>query len=271
MEFVILISFLLHTSLRHVIMIIKAVFSQGLGKEDAAVRDGQDPEQLQQTKVVQKGVMNMIGTSTMVSCSRNPKIVVQRIPGHFALTYSHTNAYVDIVETKRSMNMASAAAEILAESYAYSLQIDTIVTMDGMEVLGAFLAESLVKGNRFAVAQGEDIHVVTPELENSTQMIFRDNLQHMIRGKKALILCGSLITGSKVKKAMECVKWYGGDVVGIAAVFSILGEVEGIPVQTIFNSDDVPGFESWDGSECPFCKAGEKIDALANCYGYSRL
>ena len=213
----------------------------------------------------------MIGSSTTVSCSRNPRITVKDIPGHFALTYSHTNAYVDIVEVKRSMKMAADAAAILAEAYAYALQIDTIVAMDGTEILGAFLAESLVRGNRHAVDQNSDIHVVTPELENSTQMIFRDNLQPMIRGKKSLVLCGSLLTGIKVKKAMECVKWYGGTIVGVAAVFSILDEIGGIPVQSLFGKQDFPGYQSWDGAECPLCKGGQKIDALANCYGYSRL
>ncbi len=213
----------------------------------------------------------MIGSSTTVSCSRNPRITVKDIPGHFALTYSHTNAYVDIVEVKRSMKMAADAAAILAEAYAYALQIDTIVAMDGTEILGAFLAESLVRGNRHAVDQNSDIHVVTPELENSTQMIFRDNLQPMIRGKKSLVLCGSLLTGIKVKKAMECVKWYGGTIVGVAAVFSILDEIGGIPVQSLFGKQDFPGYQSWDGAECPLCKSGQKIDALANCYGYSRL
>ena len=213
----------------------------------------------------------MIGSSTTVSCSRNPRITVKDIPGHFALTYSHTNAYVDIVEVKRSMKMAADAAAILAEAYAYALQIDTIVAMDGTEILGAFLAESLVRGNRHAVDQNSDIHVVTPELENSTQMIFRDNLQPMIRGKKSLVLCGSLLTGIKVKKAIECVKWYGGTIVGVAAVFSILDEIGGIPVQSLFGKQDFPGYQSWDGAECPLCKSGQKIDALANCYGYSRL
>ena len=213
----------------------------------------------------------MIGSSTTVSCSRNPRITVKDIPGHFALPYSHTNAYVDIVEVKRSMKMAADAAAILAEAYAYALQIDTIVAMDGTEILGAFLAESLVRGNRHAVDQNSDIHVVTPELENSTQMIFRDNLQPMIRGKKSLVLCGSLLTGIKVKKAMECVKWYGGTIVGVAAVFSILDEIGGIPVQSLFGKQDFPGYQSWDGAECPLCKSGQKIDALANCYGYSRL
>ena len=138
--------------------------------------------------------------------------------------------------------------------------------MDGTEILGAFLAESLVRGNRHAVDQNSDIHVVTPELENSTQMIFRDNLQPMIRGKKSLVLCGSLLTGIKVKKAMECVKWYGGTIVGVAAVFSILDEIGGIPVQSLFGKQDFPGYQSWDGAECPLCKSGQKIDALANCY-----
>ena len=213
----------------------------------------------------------MIGTAATVSCTRNPRIQVRVLPGHFAMTYSHTNAYVDNMEVKLNQRMASEAAALLADDYAFAHEIDTIVAMDGTEVLGAFLAERLARGSLYTVNNGADIHVVTPELENASQMIFRDNLQPMIRGKKVLILCGSLLTGNKVRKSVECVDWYGGTVVGIAAVFSIMEKLDAIPVHYLFSQADLPEFQSVDGISCPLCKAGQKIDALANCYGYSKI
>ena len=42
-------------------------------------------------------------------------------------------------------------------------------------------------------------------------------------------------------------------------------------VNSIFNSEDVPGYETYSSHECPMCKQGEKVDALVNSYGYSML
>ena len=213
----------------------------------------------------------MIGAPVTVSCSSNQKIQVRTLSGHFAMTHAHTNTYVDILDVKLNQKMACDAAQVLAKDYAYEQQIDTIVCMDGMEVIGAFLARALTKDDLYSVNENPSLYVVTPELEHARQMLFRDNLVPMIRDKKVLVLCGSVITGSNARKAMECVSWYGGEVVGIAAVFSILDKVDGTPAQFLFGKDDIPGYEAVDNASCPLCKAGERVDALANCYGYSRL
>ena len=168
----------------------------------------------------------MIGAPKSIICGKNNKISIRALPGHFAMTHSHTNYYVDIMESKLNQAMAWEAASTLAQSFTYEQQIDTIVCMDGSEIIGAFLAQNLAKGNIYSVNGKKDIYVVTPEKEHARQMIFRDNIQPMIRGKKVLILCGSVLTGKNVRKAMQCVSWYGGSVVGIAAVFSILEQVD---------------------------------------------
>ena len=212
----------------------------------------------------------MIGAAASISCKRNNKIRIRVLPGHFAMTHSHTNYYVDIMDAKLSQAMACEAANTLTENFTYEKKIDTIVCMDGSDIIGAYMARNLARGGMFSV-NGGDIYVVKPENEQSSQMIFRDNIQPMIKGKNVLILCGSVITGKNVNKAMKCVSYYGGTVVGIAAVFSILDEVGGLRVSHLFSREDIPGYEAVDYADCKLCKAGEKIDALANCYGYSRL
>ena len=37
------------------------------------------------------------------------------------------------------------------------------------------------------------------------------------------------------------------------------------------NPNDLPDYESYDSHACPWCKAGQKIDALVNSFGYSSL
>ena len=42
-------------------------------------------------------------------------------------------------------------------------------------------------------------------------------------------------------------------------------------VHSVFDTNDLPDYESYDFRDCPFCKAGRRIDALVNSFGYSSL
>ena len=46
-------------------------------------------------------------------------------------------------------------------------------------------------------------------------------------------------------------------------------ELDGIPVLSLFTPADIPGYETYPTGECRMCKAGQRIDALANSYGLS--
>ena len=102
-------------------------------------------------------------------------------------------------------------------------------------------------------------------------MIFRDNIQPMIRGKHVLILMASVTTGITVRKSAECIQYYGGMAAGVCAIFSAVTEVEGMRINAIFDEKDVPGYETYSGHECPLCRSGQKVDALVNSFGYSKL
>ena len=213
----------------------------------------------------------MIGASTTIFCKNNPNIKIKVLPGHFAMTHSHTNYYVDIMDVKTSQAEALQAATTLADIYNYQQTVDTIMCMDGSEIVGAYMAMKMSQSGIFTLNGKEDIHVITAENENSRQMIIRDNIQPMIKGKKVLILAGSVLTGKNVMRAIRCIEYYGGEVVGIAAIFSIAEKIAGLPVSHLFDTSDIPDYHACDYTECTMCKAGAKIDALANCYGYSKL
>jgi orotate phosphoribosyltransferase len=102
-------------------------------------------------------------------------------------------------------------------------------------------------------------------------MIFRDNVQSMIRNKHILILMASCTTGYTAHKGIEAVGYYGGEVVGIAALYSAVDNVSGLPVRSVYNLSDLPDYASYDYKDCPYCKKGRKIDALVNSHGYSSL
>ena len=93
----------------------------------------------------------------------------------------------------------------------------------------------------------------------------------MIANKRILVLMASVTTGYTAKRSIEAIDYYGGRVTGVAAIYRAVDEVAGYPVRSIYSIDDIPDYESYDYKECPYCKAGQKIDALVNSFGYSAL
>jgi orotate phosphoribosyltransferase len=117
----------------------------------------------------------------------------------------------------------------------------------------------------------KSIYVVTPESTTSGQMLFRDNIVPMIKGKNVLILAVSVSSGRTVNAAVDVVKYYGGTVSGITGIFSTVEKCAGFPVVSVFNPDNLPGYEIYAPGACPLCKAGQKLDALINCHGFTKV
>ena len=93
----------------------------------------------------------------------------------------------------------------------------------------------------------------------------------MVWGKRVLLLVASATTGKTINRSLECIKYYGGNVVGIAALFSAITEKQGIRVDAIFTQDDIPNYRTYPFEECPDCREKKKIDAIVNSYGYSKI
>ena len=91
----------------------------------------------------------------------NSKLEVSLTMGHFATRHSHNSHYIDITRMKHEHTMAREAAITLAERYAYEKGVDTIVCLDGSEVIGAFLARHLAKNTLFAVNGSKNINIVS--------------------------------------------------------------------------------------------------------------
>ena len=141
--------------------------------------------------------------------------------------------------------------------------------MDGSEVIGAFLARQLTQKILFSVNNNKSICVVTPEYDSNGQLLFRENLVSMIHGRNMLLLISTVNSGKTARRALDCIQYYGGKTQGIAAVFSAIPDLDGIPVLSLFTPADIPGYETYPTGECRMCKAGQRIDALANSYGLS--
>lgn len=201
----------------------------------------------------------------------SPNLYLCGYKGHFVTGHSHINYYIDITSQKSSLTEARAVAKALAAHYKASTVIDTILCLDGVEVIGTCLANQLTKSDMASVNADRAINILAPEYTAANQLIFRDNIVQMIAGKRVLILAASVVTGSTAKSAMEAISYYSGSVVGIASIFSTVSGCMGHPVYSVFNPNDLPDYQSNKSIDCPLCKKGIRIDALINSYGCSML
>ena len=72
----------------------------------------------------------------------NSEISIRVIPGHFATRHSHISHCIDMTKVKSQLNMAKAAAKILADSFM-GVPVDTIITLERTKMIGSFMANYL--------------------------------------------------------------------------------------------------------------------------------
>ena len=202
---------------------------------------------------------------------KHGKVPLRVAHGHFATNHSHINYYIDIGKQKSRLSEAKAVASDLAKNYNVTTAVDTVLCIDGMGVIGACLADEMTRVGGRGVNERQDIFVIEPEFSSNGNIIFRDNIQPMIRGKHVLVLMASVTTGYTAKRSIEAIEYYGGRVAGVAAIYRAVDQIAGYPVRSIYSIDDLPDYQSYDYHDCPYCKAGKKVDALVNSFGYSSL
>mgnify|MGYP001071833746 FL=1 len=192
--------------------------------------------------------------------------------GHFATLNSHTNYFVDVTSQQSCIRDAEAVAQQLAQrNLTQHLMVDTILCMDGTRVIGTCLAQKLTQGGFRSINAGREIYVLRENVGTSGKLIFRDNARFMLEGKNVLLLLASVTTGGTVRKGIECVQYYKGNVAGIAAIYSYQKEIDGIPVISLFDTNDIADYASYLPEECPMCREKQELDAVVDKYGYSAL
>lgn len=201
----------------------------------------------------------------------NKRIALKIIPGHFATSNSHINQYIDLTTMKSRQNEATEAARVLAKQYLTSTIVDTIVCLEGCEVIGAYMAQELTGAGIMSMNAHQTIYIITPVFNTNGQMIFRENNQPAVYNKHILLLAGSATTGDTLKKSIDCIRYYGGLVEGISAIFSAIEKVDEIPVHSIFKAKDLPDYKSYSIDECPMCNGKQRLEAIVNGYGYMKL
>ncbi len=206
-----------------------------------------------------------------VSCRYNKDIKLTVSRGHFATSHAHVDHYMSLTAIRTHHKMAKLSAQELAKNYMTSSPVDTIICLELTQTIGAFLAMELAQSGNRSVNENHDICVVTPEINSNSQLMFSSDVQALIQDKNILVLISTVSTGRSLNRALECITYYGGHLVGVAALFSAVEESAGIVIRSLFTPDDVPDYHSYQSNECPLCQRGRKLDGLVTMSGYTRI
>ena len=230
-----------------------------------------------------------------VTCKKNSELELKVIPGHFSSDRFHVNYYIDMSTLKMRQKEAKLVAKTMAQNYINKVEleskrvsdfmgasalanavsvktpIDTIICMDGCEVIGAYLADELTNENFPTNNKHNSFYVITPEFDNRGQMVVRNNIKPMIKGRNVLVVLASAMSGRTITKAIGTILAFGGKIAGLSVIFANVDEIDGYRVNGVFTHEDLPNFKLTDPNNCEDCKAGIKLDAVVNSYGYEEL
>ena len=77
-------------------------------------------------------------------------VILRVVPGHFVTPNSHTNYLMDMTAIMRRQAEAQAVASAMCEFFGSSTSVDTICCLEGMEVVGAYLASELTRAGNIS-------------------------------------------------------------------------------------------------------------------------
>ena len=140
----------------------------------------------------------------MVKLPTNKSSLFLRVAkGHFATSHSHINYYIDVTTQKARLSEAKAVAKELVAAYQHSTIVDTVLCLDGTQVIGTCLANELTKDGFANMNAHQTIYVITPEYTSGSQIILRDNLAPMVKGKHVLIIYDDLSKHAVAYRALS--------------------------------------------------------------------
>jgi len=213
----------------------------------------------------------LMESTVKIVSKKHDNIVLRVIPGHFVTANSHINYYIDMSLMKARQTEAGAIAKALSGQYYSSTIVDTILCLDGCEVIGAYLANYLTEAGIVSMNAHKSIYITTPEFITGGQLIFRENMLPMIKNKHVLLLLTSATTGKTVSGAIDAIHYYSGHIAGISAIFSAANKVYDYPIHSLFTISDIPDYQTYSHEKCRMCKEAKPIDAIVNGFGYARM
>ena len=192
-----------------------------------------------------------------------------RLKGIFPLKTMITHPSVSKIKHVMETDPVSVKDDTPIEDVAHDFEKYDLVAH--VREIGAYLAEELTKAGVLSINFHKTIYITTPEIASTGQLVFRDNIQPMIKGKNVLLLMASATTGQTLAKAIQALNYYGASISGISAIFSAANSSMGIPINSLFTIKDIPDYKAYAPEGCSLCRDKKPIDAFANAYGYSSL
>lgn len=235
-----------------------------------------------------------MGKAVKIYAKDDDRLALKVTKGHFSSDRFHVNYYIDMTSLKMRQTNAEAVAKAMVKKYVNRVElsrsfgvseellqyskafatkktIDTIICMDGCEVIGAYVAKELSSMGFNTTNLHKTSYIISPEFDSAGQMVVRENIKPMLKDKHVLVVLASAMSGHTIVKSLRCIESYGGIVEGISVIFGVVDEIEGHPVNAVFSVDDIPDFRLSDPHDCPDCKENVKLDAIVNSYGYTPL
>lgn len=235
-----------------------------------------------------------------ISSRYDENIKLKATHGHFSSDRFHINYYLDLSTLKTRHSEAKSVARAMADRYVKKVKldprylsaaglegmgnldaiarmgsslkpIDTIICMDGCEVIGAYLADELLNVGCRSNTEHNSFYIITPEFDSTGQMIVRKNIRPMIDGRNVLVVLATAMSGRTISKAIHTITAFGGVVQGLSVIFANVEEVQGLPVYGVFTHEDLPDFRLSSVEECKECLDQVPLDAVVNAYGYEEL
>lgn len=215
-----------------------------------------------------------------VSLSKNPVIEMNVIPGHFTTKHYHVTHYLDFINLKNNASIASDVAAEMVLPYLNTKLVDTIICIEGTDIIGAYMARELLKEGTSVINSGRDIHVLTPAININRKLVFQSNTEKLILNKNIVLLVSLMARGVTVNSVLECLSYYGGRVVGISTLFNTLPEnhdrgtrcmFNDIDIHSLFTDKDIPEYKISTPGECPKCEEGQGLYAIVTQDGYIEL
>ncbi len=230
----------------------------------------------------------------LIPSAYNKDLKLEVYKGHFASDRFHSNYYIDLTTMKVQLAKAKMTAEAMADKYVHRVKtkvsrfgmeymagmssnlasaapIDTIICMDGCEVLGAYVADDL---SNYGVSTNNEFgtyNIITPDFDDSGAMIVTDDIQSMLKSKNILILLATAMQGKTLGRVLSTVTEYGGRIIGISVIFSMVDSLDGYPVNAVFSKEDLPDFELASDKECSFCDKKVPVDGIITRYGLRKV
>ena len=171
---------------------------------------------------------------------------------HFVGTSGlHFDTYVNKDVITQNPKVLDKLAKTLAKK-TKGIEFDVIVAPAmGAIILGSYVA---------FYTETETSVFCEKDSEAKNGFVFKRGYQHLIKGKKVLVVEDILNTGKSSKQTIDTVEEYGGKVVALAALVNRGGVTKKqLGVKRLITLANI-NLKTYKEKECPFCKAGKPVN-----------